>query len=439
MRRLRNIPPHAAPLQFLHHLPTDSLQFLHHLPTDSLQFLHIFPFAADLRLRLQRTSYRLILLPALLLFSILPSCSPGTDPLPSDDITEIPVLDSYIAADRWAELRSNRWSDEEAGIEVFNGSERLLGTVEPQGAGSRYHSRWSFKLELEEGYLLNGLRTANLSAQIFDDSRLRTLLASLVFGKLGFPTFDFHPVFLRINGGDFGLYLQIERFERKWFAKRGVPVHELIKAGFGARFTYDGGLQLSEYFEKEVPDDDNLNNFGDFIRALDTSTPERIFEDVGRHLDIAQYLRYHAAASVLNHVDGFTNNMLFWKSHPGAPYRVIPWDFDKLLYEEYAIGPVGENDIIRKLLRSDSCVAIYKRELRYIVDSVLVPELLFPELDRFTALIATAHALDPDLGLSGVDLSVECERLKVNFIRRRDYIRDNTDSITRLMQYPRID
>ncbi len=374
---------------------------------------------------------RRIFLPQLLVLLLFSACDPGNDPRPGDEITDIPVLDSHIPSDRYAELLSNRWSDEEAGIEIFLGNRRLRGTVEPQGAGSRFHSRWSFKLELRDGTYLNELQVSNLSSQIFDDSRLRTVLAATVFGELGFPTFDYHPVFLRINDRNLGLYLQIERFEQNWFDRRGAPVHELIKAGFGARFTYRGGNHLQKYFEKEIPDNENLNNFGDFIHALDRASPETLFELVSPHLDIPQYLRYHAAASILNHVDGFTNNLLFYRPEADAPYTVIPWDFDKVMYEEYDIGLVGGNDIIQALLQNDSCVSMYRRELHRIVDSVFVPSRLFPVLDAFTSRIATAHALDPDLGLSGVHLSVESERLKADIIARREFFRANIDSLTR--------
>ncbi|MCB2206126.1 CotH kinase family protein [bacterium] len=364
---------------------------------------------------------------------LLASCDTVNDSNPASAITDIPVLDAYIPPDRYAELLSNRWSDEEAAIDIFVGSTQYRGSVEPQGAGSRYHSRWSFKLELDDDSpLLSGLRTSNLSAQTFDRSRLRTMLATEVFAAMGFPVFAFHPVYLKINGQNLGLYLQIERFEHPWFDKHGVPVYELIKTGFGARFTYDGGLHLAQFFRKEIPDDDNLNSFGDFIHALDKADPDHIFEDVGPWLDIPQYLRYHAAASVLNHVDGFTNNLYFYRAAPGAPYSVIPWDFDKIMYEEHEVGLIGENDIIRKLLQNDSCVTLYKDAIRHVIDSVVVPEKLFPQLDAFAARIASAYTLDPKLGQVGVSLDHESNRLRAYLISRCNYFRANLDAITRL-------
>ena len=316
-------------------------------------------------------------------------------------------------------------------VELFEGTERFRGTLEAQGAGSRYHARWSYKLTCDEDTPLHGLRVSNLSAQIFDPSRLRTFLAVEVFRQLGFLVFDFHPLFLRINGKNKGLYLQIERFEQDWFQRRGVPVAELIKTGFGARFTMNGGGQLAAYFDREIPDHDNLNSFGDLLHALDTADADRMFASVGGYLDIPQYLRYHAAATVLNHVDGFTNNLFFYRPTPGTPYQVIPWDFDKLLYENGDVGMVGENDIIRALLKNDSCVALYKRELSYVVDSILVPDRLFPLLDAFASRIAEAHALDPDLGGAGISLDRESNRLKAYLMNRRTYIRSNLSTITR--------
>ncbi len=369
-----------------------------------------------------------IVLPALL----FASCDTVNDSNPASSLKDIVVLDAVVPHDRYVELLSNRWSDEEVPVDLYTEGSRLRGTLKAQGAGSRYHARWSFKLELEEGSTLQGLNVSNLSAQIFDDSRLRTLLATEVFSALGFFTFDFHPVFLKVNNRNFGLYLQIERFERPWFERRGVAVSELIKCGFGARFSYEDGLHLAKYFEKEIPDDDNLNNFGDFIRALDAADPDHIFADVGHMLDIPQYLRYHAASSVLNHVDGFTNNLFFYRDSPNEPYRVIPWDFDKLMYEPNDVGLMGGNDIIWKLLQNDSCVTLYKQELWHIIDSVIVPERIFPVLDAFAERISAAHELDPELGESGINLGRESNRLKTYLMQRRLFFRNNIATITRL-------
>lgn len=363
---------------------------------------------------------------ALLFVLCIPGCEQSTDSDPATALEQVPLFDAWIPPDRYAELLSNRWSDEEVPVDLFVDGKKFTGSVEPQGAGSRYHARWSFKLELDEGQSINGLRVSNLSVQTFDDSRQRTLVGAFAFDAAGFPVFDFHPVYLRINGQHLGLYLQIERIDEDFFRRRGLPVHELIKCSFGARFSYAGGNHLEKYFEVQIPDGGNLNDFGEFIHALDQADPDRMYEELSTRLDIENYLRYHALSSLLNHVDGFSNNLYFYRSSPDAPYRVIPWDFDKLLYAEHAVGLVGGNEIAWKLLQNDSCVAAYKRLARQ-VEPPFGP--LRDELRHYRHRIAEAHRLDPWLGGAGILLEDETNSLEANLIQRTQFFRDSIDTL----------
>jgi len=360
----------------------------------------------------------------------LAACETLDDDAYIPETGSVPVFDVWIPQEYYSSLLANRWSDEKAPARIFVGDKAYTGTLEPQGAGSRYHARWSYKLRLDDGQRINGMNICNLSAQVFDRTMLRTKLANMIFEGLGFPSFNSAHVFLRINGTDKGLLLQVERVEDEFFRRRGMPVHELIKAGFGARFSFSENMHLDKYFSLDIPESGNLNSLGEMIEALDTAPPDRIPEIVGRHLDITNYLRYHAAASILNHVDGFANNILFYKSAPASPYQVIPWDFDKLLADDADVGLAGDNDIIRALLRSDSCVAIYKREAKNMLASVIVPGQLFPQLDMYQAAIAAAWALDPKLGLAGFSLQGETDALKQHLIQRRDFFLQNIDTLT---------
>lgn len=377
-----------------------------------------------------------VILLLLSLALLLPStgCDTGPDNNPVNSLEGVQLFDIRIPPDRYAELLANRWSNEEVPADIVVDGKRYRGTLEPQGAGSRYHVRWSFKLTLREGELINGLRESNLSVQTFDSSRLRTALALHAFGAMGFATFDYHPIFLRINDKDVGLYLQIERIDVDYFRRRGMPVHELIKTSFGARFTFEGGNHLARYFEKEIPKSDNLNDLGDFIHALDLADPDRIHEQLSSRLDVDGYLRYHALASILNHIDGFGNNLYFYRATPQSPYVIIPWDFDKLLASDHAVGLVGGNELAGKLLQSDSCVAVYKREAYRALDNALDENVLFPKLDGLAARMAAAFRLDPWLGGAGISFALESDAVKMHLMNRKQFFRDNLDT---LRSYPR--
>jgi len=363
---------------------------------------------------------------------LLQSCETINDTNPATGLNDVPFLDAWIPHDEYASLLSNRWGDEEAPIEIFMGRNRYTGIVEAQGSGSRYHARWSYKLVLDGSDFLNNLASSNLSAQVLDRSMLRTTLASHVFSSLGFPSFEHFHVFLSINGRNKGLYVQIERVDEDFLSRRGMPVHELIKIGFGTRFSYRGDMHLERFFTSVIPKNGNLNNMGDLVRTLDTTKAEAIFQEVGRYLDVREYLRYHAAASILNHIDGFSNNLLFWKATPDQPYSIIPWDFDKVLFDGEEVGLYGDNDIIHSLFRNDSCKALYSRKARAMLDTLITPERLFPLLDAESRRIGSAWALDPALGLSGFSLERETERLKQLIGARRAYFLEQLGTLGEL-------
>ncbi|MFA6233152.1 MAG: CotH kinase family protein [Bacteroidota bacterium] len=358
-------------------------------------------------------------------------CENSTDSDPVSSLRDIQIFDAWIPHDRYVSLLSNRLSNEKVPVDIFIDGEKYSGTVEPQGAGSRYRVRWSFKLVLREGQTINGLHESNLSAQVYDASRLRTPLATQAFATLGFPTVASRPFFLRINGEPKGLYLQIERLDEDYFLRHSMTVHELIKCGTGARFSYEGGLQLAQYFEKEIPKSVNLNDFGDFIHALDAADPDRMYEQVSPHFNIDQYLRYHALSSVLNHIDGFRNNLYFYRATPQAPYSIIPWDFDEVLHDAADVGLAGDNGIIRKLLQSDSCTAVYKRELWRALDFALADFAVDVLIDSCESRIAAAFQLDPWLGGADISLSDESNRLKTYLRSRKQFFRDSIATITR--------
>lgn len=365
-----------------------------------------------------------------ILLLLVPACETAPDSNPAWTLDGVPLIEAQVPPDRWAELRANRWSDERVPVALYIDGARFRGTLEAQGAGSRYHARWSFKLTMDGDDTLFGFHEMNLSAQIYDPSHLRSTLATEAFAALGFPVFAHRHIFLRVNGTNLGLYLLVERVNEAFFHRRGLPVHELISCGFGARFGYGEGNHLEKYFEKKIPKSGNLNSFGEFLHALDTAEPDRFAEQLGTYLDIDNYLRYHALASILNHVDGFANNIYFYRPTASSPYQIIPWDFDKLLFPHHDVGLVGDNEIIEKLLRSDSCVAAYKHAVRQAISGPLDPASIFPRLEAQAARIADAHALDPWLGGAGIDLAVESHLLQSHLTRRLDFFRDHIESLT---------
>ena len=344
-----------------------------------------------------------------------------TDNNPANDIKSIYLFDAYIRQENLSNLLSNKLADYSAPIKIFVDDKEFKGTTEAQGSGSRYLPKWSFEIELDEGRI-RSLNNFNLSAQVGDPSMLRTTLASYIYKEMGFEVFDSDFAFLKINGMNKGLYYIIERIEEDFFKRRGMPVFEVIKTLFDAKFTFNNGTNLYEFFEKEINENENLFHFENFIYALDTIKPENIYPDLGKFLDLNSYLKYHAVSTIIAAKDGFRNNIIFYKKNPESPYEIIPWDFDATFNPSFKETFYGNNEIIKKLLLNNTCNLIYSYYYTFCIENIFTESNLFPLIDETVKKIKSGYELDPYLGEAGYNLDIEADKLKSFISERREIL-----------------
>jgi spore coat protein H len=225
--------------------------------------------------------------------------------------------------------------------------------------------------------------------------------------------------------------LAIERVDEFFFQKRNRNIYELYKLGFESKFTFEEQNNPQFNFDKKIPEDDNYTSLINLIYARDTSSTDNIFESFGKFLDIEQYIKYHAATSIMNNSDGFTNNFFLVKENPEAPFYIIPWDFDKCFSHPYDASLVGDNAIIRKLFESDTTFNLYKAEMQFQINSVFTESNLFPIIDSLKSVIKDAYNLDPYLGNGRYNFDHEINRLKEYITQRITFVKENIDSLPR--------
>ncbi|GAB6282508.1 MAG: spore coat protein CotH [Ignavibacterium sp.] len=338
----------------------------------------------------------------------------------------VDVIDCFIEQDNLELLRENRFNDTRVGAKIQYKNEIYNITIEAQGAGSRFYPKWSYKLRLvDDDKTIDGLQDFNLSSKMDDLTMMRTYLTSELYKELNFPIFDSKFIFFRINGRDEGLYIMTEIIDEDFFIKRSLSVNELIKAEFGSKFTFVEDNDVYRNFSKEIPDDENLNNIIEFIYALDTTKNENIFEGLNKYLNIDNYLKYHALNVILNNIDGFTNNIYFYKKNSDSPYEIIPWDFDKTFYLQLNIGIYDNNDIIKKLIQNDSCLTLYNYYLIDYINNLVVEDKIYSQINYLSKIISKAYNKDPLLGKEEISLSVETNKLKEFITKRKKFILSN--------------
>ena len=357
-------------------------------------------------------------------FILLSSCEKSIVE-PDESIDGVPVLNFLIEHDDYLALLSNKTNDFETGCKLSYKGEQYYGIISSSGAGSRYTDKWSYKIELNDEKQIEGLNEFSLSSQYSDLTKIKTIIASKLYRQAGFPVFFSKHVFVRVNGKDQGLYPLIERVEDEFFAERNLNVAELYKLGFDSRFTFELLNNVQFVFEKKIPDDENFNSLIEMIRARDASTPEDIKQSLGRHLDIGNYLKYHAVTSLLNNVDAFTNNFFLVKEYPDSPFKVIPWDFDKCFTGKTDEYFAGYNQLATKLFSNPAILNEYKDLMVLYSDTIFKESNIFPIIDSTAAVIWEAYKRDPYLGKAGYNLDDEIQKLKNYIAQRHKYIEDN--------------
>lgn len=353
---------------------------------------------------------------------VLSSCHIAETENLIEGISTIPVVKAYTSDENYSFLLENKMTDASVPARLFLNDIAYKSIIKAQGAGSRFYPRWNYFVELEENKTINGLNHFNLSAQVVDPTYIRTPLSLHLYRQLGFLTFSAEPYFFCLNDKQNGIYHLIERIDEDYFANHKIPVAELIKVSFGATFTFNVKNDLSDNFEKKIPDDKNFNNLAEFIHALDTIHPSNIPAALSKFINIRQYLRYHAFNTIINNSDGLTNNYYFYKRDAASPYEIIPWDFDKTFDYKINLGLYADNDIIKVIIKSDTCHTIYKQEMKDILEKYFTESNLYPVIDNIYNKIKDAYNLDPWLRMNGYNLENEINEIKNFIAERRKYL-----------------
>ncbi len=355
-----------------------------------------------------------------LFFLLLTSCNNDVIVNPSETFTQVPIIDIYASQDELNTLLANHMFNAEISVQLFYKGNKYNTILRAQGAGSRYHPKWSYKIKMQNNERIENLSEFNLSAQIFDRAFLSTTLASKIYRDNGFDVFQSNHVFIRINGEDKGLYLLTEKVDEDFFIRRNINVYELFKVGFGAQFTFSVPNFPEFHFDKEIPDNENFNTLRDFIYALDTIKSENIYPLLNKFLDVDNYLEYHAITTIINNFDAFTNNFYLLKKEVDSPFRIIPWDFDKVFETENTIkGIYGENDIIKKIFSIDTTRLKY---LEIFEDKLQILDMNYLEntIDSTASFIREAYNADEYLGNGRYNFDQEILQLK-NYIQQRKF------------------
>ena len=244
---------------------------------------------------------------------------------------------------------------------------RLKGNIE--GSFRELDEKAAFKLKFKKAEAFLGLRKMTLNNMVEDYSLIHETLAYRAFRAAGVAAPRTGFAFVRLNGEDFGIYLNLENLDKvnleRWFGLFDDPQHLYegeygtdVKPGEATKFEVDEGDEV------ERADLDAL------IAAANASEGAGWSNQVAPVADLAEMTRMWAVEKYIGHWDGYSGrvapkqpNNYYLYSSPAGVFQMLPWGTDLTWMQRLSFdGPGGL--LFNKCLADPACASLYRQELR---------------------------------------------------------------------------
>lgn len=312
----------------------------------------------------------------------------------------------------WESLRANYLTNQyyAANISLDNTVVQQVG-IRSRGSGSRDAVKPGLKVDFNKyvnGQEFHGYKSLVLDNQVQDASLLRERLAFKVFEAMGIPAPQNAFTRLTVNGEYAGVYDLVEPVSKPFLkARLGDDSGNLFDYNYRGEyyFTYlgpDAAAYIPSPFQPQTHEDSlDPDGFLEFIRVINEAPDNTFLQDVGRFLDVTQFLTYLAVENALAESDGFVgefgmNNFYLYQYGGQTKFVFVPWDKDTSFSSPNwpIFQRVGDNVLTRRLLTDPSMQAIYVSAIKKAVGSYLNSRWLLPELEKAYAQIREAVLLD---------------------------------------------
>jgi hypothetical protein len=247
-----------------------------------------------------------------------------------------------------------------------------LGSGRPVKTGKS-----GFKVRFDEfvkGQLFFGIRRLTLNNMIQDPSMVHETLTYELFHSLGLPASRTGYAFVKLNGTDYGLFLNLETLDEislpQWFADTG----HLYEADAPGTDVTPGSATA---FEVDEGDDEDIGDLEDLITAVNDEEGDWS-EDVSPFADLEEMTRAWAVERYVAHWDGYAGiaapfrpNNYYLHSDEAGVFQTMPWGTDQTWeIEDVEFDEPAGGVMFNRCLADASCRQLYLdglSELRCVV------------------------------------------------------------------------
>jgi spore coat protein CotH len=290
----------------------------------------------------------------------------------------------------------------------------------------------AFKIKFNHavaGQRFQGLKRLTLNSMVQDDSMVHETLAYAAFRAAGVPAPRTGYAYVRVNGEDYGVYLDVETLDDVALQSRFATTQHLYEG----EYTADVLPGSSGDFEVDEGSATDRSDLDALIAAVNAEGP--FSENVGPLADLAEMTRQWAVERYIGHWDSYSGwddsafgdlyspNNYYLHSDAAGRFSMLPWGADQT-WTKFPL-PFGFDDgqavMFTRCLTDPACAALYRDAVESAATSIEGLGLA-TLADSTAAMLRPWQELDPrrestlddiDAAIAGVHEFAAAQRLAV--------------------------
>ena len=287
---------------------------------------------------------------------------------------------------------------------------------------------FKFKFGKTERFL--GLKKMTLNNMLEDPSMLHETLTYAAFQAAGVPASRTGFVYLRVNGEDFGLYLDLETLDDVSLSRMFGSFDDEAQHLYEGEDGHDVKSGEAGEFEVDEGDEADIADLETLIVAVNSEGPVPWSERVAAVADLAEMTKMWAVEKYVGHWDGYSGkagahqpNNYYLLSDATGRFQMLPWGADETWSFDRPVSFDGAGGVMFNLCLEDAiCASAYRRSLEEVRSALaaLAPDALAADT---AALLAPWQQLESEESsrqahdLEDISEGVAATR---EFIARRD-------------------
>ncbi|HTI97275.1 MAG TPA: lamin tail domain-containing protein [Dongiaceae bacterium] len=299
---------------------------------------------------------------------------------------------------------------------------RYNAGVRNRGHGSRQANPNNYHVNIPEDRTWKKQQGINLNSQYAPSQ----VLGSAVFRRLGLVAADSRAVQVRVNStnlmtlplpniNSYGSYAANEQFNNDLF-QRSYPLDPAGNAYRGIRdqmtcisasnsvadLTWHGSdfnqpVYANAYFKENHAVQNDFSDVIDLIAVLNSvngHAPENYETDVTNRIDVAEWMRYLAANTLLDNdetclANGTGDDYALYRGVKDSRFLVLPYDQDTLMGRgltgtppRHSIWRMTALPVMDRFVKDPAFAPVYLRTLKMLAETTFAPTEMNPLLDQ---------------------------------------------------------